>query len=70
MSSVAMETEEVFIKPPEFNLDDLIEGDEEKKLYREIEASLSEHRHKIIKSIGTLNFEIEVYISYKHTGLR
>jgi hypothetical protein len=50
------------IKPAEFNLDDLIEGDEEKKIYREIEASLNEHRHKIIKSIGTLNFEIEVFL--------
>jgi hypothetical protein len=47
-------------RPTEFNLDDLIEGDEEKKLYREIEASLNDNRFKIIKSIGTLNFEIEV----------
>jgi hypothetical protein len=49
-------------KPAEFNLDDLIEGDEEKKLYREIEATLNDNRFKIIKSIGTLNIEIEVFV--------
>jgi hypothetical protein len=48
------------LKTGEINFDELFEGDEEKKIYKEIEASLMENRFKIIKSIGTLNFEIEV----------